>query len=482
MKTIVACLLVFTALAAKADKGYKLTFKVNGLKNDTVLLANYYGDKTYVQDTARLDNKGVAVFTSKKDLPRGIYMLVHKRKKLFEVIVVPGENFTIETDTADYFDKMKIKDSKENTLFYDYMKFLNGKGKLAIPLRDELQKLSKDKQTESPEYKATQAKMKALDTEVKTYISTTLAANSTTLFARFVKANQDIEIPEAPKLANGRTDSTFAYKYYKAHYWDNIDFTEDGLIRTPVFHGKLDNYMKKMTYQIPDSINESADVVCNKAKPSKELFKYCVWYITNQYETSQIMGMDAVFAHMVKQFYSYKQTPWIDSTTMFKITDKANKLEPILIGKKAPNVILKDSSGVIHNLYAVPNKYTVLYFFDPDCGHCQKVTPVLTAMYDSLKREGAEVFQVGSSSRAEYPKWTAFVKKLGMKGINVSDPDYQSNFRYEYDLQSYPQLFVLDKDKKIVGKKLAVEQLVDFLQRLNEIDKLRTAADKSKKK
>ena len=184
MKTIVACLLVFTALAAKADKGYKLTFKVNGLKNDTVLLANYYGDKTYVQDTARLDNKGVAVFTSKKDLPRGIYMLVHKRKKLFEVIVVPGENFTIETDTADYFDKMKIKDSKENTLFYDYMKFLNGKGKLAMPLRDELQKLSKDKQTESPEYKATQAKMKTLDTEVKTYISTTLAANSTTLFAR----------------------------------------------------------------------------------------------------------------------------------------------------------------------------------------------------------------------------------------------------------------------------------------------------------
>jgi thiol-disulfide isomerase/thioredoxin len=480
IKHFLLCLSVFITLNAKADKGYKLTFKINGLKNDTVLLANYYGDKTYVQDTAKLDAKGVAVFTGKKDLPRGIYMFVHKRRKLFEVIVVPGENFSIETDTLDYFEKMKIKDSKENTLFYDYMKFLNSKGKLAGPIREEMQKLGKEKTT-TEEYKTAQLKMKALDTEVKTYINATLTANNTTLFAHFVKANQDIDMPEAPLLANGRTDSTFGYRYYKAHYWDNIDFTDDGLIRTPVFHGKLENYIKKMTYQIPDSINVSSDIICNKAKPSKELFKYCVWYITNQYEQSQIMGMDAVFHHMVKNFYSYKQTPWIDSTTMFKITDKANKLEPILIGKKAPNVILKDFSGVVHNLYAVPNKYTVLYFFDPDCGHCQKVTPVLTAMYDSLKREGAEVFQVGSSLKAEYGKWTAFVKKLGMKGINVADPDYQSNFRYEYDLQSYPQLFVLDKDKKIVGKKLAVEQLVDFLQRLNEMEKAKLALEKKKK-
>jgi hypothetical protein len=70
-------------------------------------------------------------------------------------------------------------------------------------------------------------------------------------------------------LENGKKDSTFAYRYYKAHFWDNIDFSDDRMLRTPIFHPKVKQYMEKLTAQGPDyvdSINASADYLISKAK------------------------------------------------------------------------------------------------------------------------------------------------------------------------------------------------------------------------
>lgn len=456
------------ALAGGKD-GHKISFKIKGMKDSTAYLANYFGDKTYIQDTAKFDANGNAVFEGKKKLEEGIYMFVVNRKKLFEFMLT-DQVFSMETDTSDYIRNMKIKGSEENILFYNYLNFIDEKSKLAEPLRKSIEKLKADP-SKKEELKAEQAKIDAVDKEVKAYKLKFMQDHPNTFVTKVFKASQDPEIPETPILPDGKKDSTFAYRYYRAHYWDYIDFSEGRLIRTPIFHNKLDTYIKKMIPQIPDSINSAADLVVGKAKANPELYKYCIWYITNTYETSNIMGMDAVFVHMVKKYYSYTNTPWVDSTTMFKITDKAKKLEPLLLGKKAPNVICKDSLGIVHNLYSLPNKYVVLYFFDPDCGHCQKATPKLVDAYDRLKAKGVEVFSVGSSLRTEYPKWTKFIRDYKLKWICVADPDYQSNFRYEYDLQSYPQVYILDKEKKIIGKKLGTEQVEDFLDKVIERDK-----------
>ncbi len=376
----------------------------------------------------------------------------------------------METDSTDFVKNMKIKGSVENQLFYEYLSFIQDKGKEAEPLRKDIEKY-KDKPEDKEKLKEAQDKLNKLDKEVKEYKLKFMVDHKDSFVSKVFRASQEPEIPETPILPNGRKDSTFAYRYYKAHYFDYLDFSEGRLIRTPIYHNKLDTYLKKLTAQIPDSINASADYLVAKASASKELKKYTIWYITNNYETSNIMGMDAVFVHMVKNYYSYANTPWVDSVTMFKITDKAKKLDPILLGKKAPNVILKDSLGLVHNLYSVNAKYTILFFFDPDCGHCQKSTPKLVEAYDRLKLKGCEVFAVGSSTKDEYPKWKKFLRDYKMRGINVADPDYQSNFRYEYDLSSYPQIFILDKDKKIIAKKLGTEQIEDFIDKVNSNNK-----------
>ena len=117
-----------------------------------------------------------------------------------------------------------------------------------------------------------------------------------------------------------------------------------------------------MVLQIPDSLIPECDLLVAKAKANKETFKFMVWYLTNTHETSNIMGMDAVFVHLVNKYYTKELAYWVDDATLFKIQDRASILEPILIGKKVKNLILADSTDNYQSLYSINSKYTILYF------------------------------------------------------------------------------------------------------------------------
>lgn len=116
----------------------------------------------------------------------------------------------------------------------------------------------------------------------------------------------------------------WAYRYYKSHFFDNINFQDGWLVRTPIFSGKIEYYIKSLTKQIPDSVIVAADFLVEKAKANKELFKYVVSYITISYET---INMDAVFIHMGEKYYTKDQAYWLDEAQLVKIKNKVQKLK-----------------------------------------------------------------------------------------------------------------------------------------------------------
>lgn len=76
-------LLAFQTFAQKKADAYKLSFKVNGVHDTVCFLANYYGDKQYLKDTAICDSKGNFTFTGTEKLPGGVYLIVLPKKILF---------------------------------------------------------------------------------------------------------------------------------------------------------------------------------------------------------------------------------------------------------------------------------------------------------------------------------------------------------------------------------------------------------------
>lgn len=467
---ILSFLTIFAGYVSASESGYEIRVKVKGIRDSTCQLAYYFGDKQYIKDSAKADANGLFVFKGEEKLPGGIYMAVVPGKRYFEFIVDNIQKFSLETDTLNFIENMKVSNSSENSLFYDYLKWITAKGKEMEDLQKQAEIAKDDKKT----LEKIREKQKGIDSEVKAYKNKFISDNPKLLLSKVFLASEEPEIPEAPVI-NGKKDSTFPFRYYKSHFFDKVDMKDDRLLRSPVFGNKIKQYIEKLTLQVPDSISKAADYVIGLADPNGEIFKYLVYYITNSYEKSQIMGMDAIFVYMAKNYYLSGKAYWVDSTQLEKICDRVKALEPCLLGRKAnPMTGLLNEKIQYTSLNDIKNKFTIVYFWDPSCGHCQKVTPKLKEFYDANRRKlNLEILAV--YIEADTVEWFKYIKEKQLTWKNAADLTGTANFRRYYDIYSTPVIYLLDNEKRIIAKRIEVDQLEDFL---NNYEKGKIATNK----
>lgn len=462
MRLLTYLLLFVAGFSAQAQiTNYKYTFKIKGAK-DTIYLANYLGKQLYYNDTAYADKTGKFVFSKPREIKPGKFAIVQPGKMYFELLINEAA-FTFVGDTGDLIGGMKIENSVENKLFYDYIQLINNKKREIEPLNKKYQTAEKVKEKEE-----LLAQINAKNKEVTDFQAQIVKDHPTTLIAQIIKMSIDVEIPEAPLNEDGSKDSTFAYYYYRDHYWDNTNLANDALVRDPAYMKKLETYFDKIVLQHPDTLSLYADKLLAKMDDEGEMFKITVNWLINHYSKSKIMGLDAVYVHMAKNYYMTGRAYWADSSTVAKLTERVVALNPTLVGKKAPNLTLFDTTGNrLISLSSVKAKYTILYFWDSTCGHCKKATPKLKKIYEELHKYDVEVYAVGGE--LETDSWKKYIKANELPWINVSDtPERPNGFRTIYDIYAYPKVFLLDEDKKIIAKQIGVEQCGDIL-----LDKLK---------
>jgi thiol-disulfide isomerase/thioredoxin len=463
-------------LLNKNKSSYKISGEVVGLQDSTVMLAYYFGGKQYATDTAKVI-KGKFTFKGKKELKGGMYLIVLSDQQYFDIII-SDTHFSFKTDINDLVGAMSFKNSVENPPFYKYLTFISEMQKEVTPIREELETADEERK------KMLQESVSKIDNKVKTFRVNFIKNNSNKFFSKIVLATTEIEIPESPLDSTGKPDKTFPYKFYKKHFWDYIDFSDERMLRTPIFYNKMDQYLEKLTAKHPDSINVSSDVLIELSRANDEIFQYVVSYITSTYERSKIMGMDAIFVHMVETYYITNQCDWVDSTQLVKITDRAQKIAPNLIGRKASEFLdfygrpfMKDLDEKLHTLQEVNSKYTLLVFFGPTCGHCKKELPKIKHTLDSLLSINIDIKTFAVATEFDKGEWGKFINDQNINDwLNVADinhddegnPVASSDWRDKYDIYSTPVIYLLDKDKKILAKRISHKQIAEIVGRLEQ--------------
>ena len=159
----------------------------------------------------------------------------------------------------------------------------------------------------------------------------------------------------------------------------------------------------------------------------------------------------------------------------------ADRTRKSLIGKTGPNLIMQDQNLKPRQLYDIKNRYTILYIFDPDCGHCKEETPKLVSFYNKNKsRFDLEVYAVSADSSLS--KMKDYIRDMKMPWITVNGPrTYVGPYQDHYDAITTPALFILDNKKKIIAKKIPAEKLENFFLQYEKFQKA-TAPDKTKAK
>ena len=453
---------LFSVTSLAGQQGYAINLKITGAPESKIRLAYHLGNDQYIKDSTVTDLSGRCAFKGTTPLPAGVYMIVYPGNTFFEFLADKDQYFDIECSASDKNSLPVFRGSDENTRFIEYQKTWKTMQDEIILMNSDLKGLNPG----STEAAALRTKIAAQEKKMKVYLNEVYSQNRGMLLGAIARSLIPVENP-APDIPAGiaKRDSLirlYSYLSYKRTFFDNIDFSEQGLIRSPIIAARLDQFFRQVVVQMPDSINKEADRILEKSKADKDMYQYVAVWLFNKYAVSEIMGHDAVVVHLADKIYLSGEAPWAGEEYIKDLAKKVERLRPNLIGKQAPDLVMDSYAGRYVALYDVRAEFTILYFWEPDCGHCKEATPVLKEYYDENKENGIEVFAVCTQS--DKAKWEQYIREHKLNWINGWDPSRVTRFDILYNVDFTPIVYILDRNKKIIAKRLPVEKIGPFIE------------------
>lgn len=456
---------------AAAKDGYKIQLKFKDLKDSTYFLAHYFAKPLptiYKTDSGKLDKMGASVLKSDKKITGGMYLIMlSDRKTYFEFLLNNGDDIiiTIEDSKKLPSQGLSIQNSAENQSFIQYEEYVR---KVGEEHQELLTRLSKAKN--SVDSAAIKDKMTIKMKDLVNYRNDFSAKNPTSLLSKIFKG---LELPKVPEgkhyLPNGDEDKDYAYRYYKAHYWDNFDLKEGRLINTPIYDARITEYFEKLVIPVPDSVIKEADWILAQTRGTGDLFNYTLSWLANFSQESKVMGMDKVYVHLVDNYYEKGDASWLSNELLEKHRQHANDIRPNLVGKVGYDISMVDTSGNPVTVSKIQSKYKLIVIWDPTCGHCMKEIPALDSTYKADKLKARGVKMIGICAEQLEKPWKEFIVKHKLfDWIHIHDPERKSNYKSMYNARVNPTIYLLDEKGIIRGKSIDhsnITSLIDMLER-----------------
>lgn len=499
-KSFLAFILCFSSFFAVAQSGYEITINLKGCTDSLAYLTFYQFDKTLIKDTCTTIKDGKIVFKGKQKLDKGIYSLVSQKKAIYFDFFIDDATQKLELSSVanpNIGKELKAANSPLQNEFFNYIQFINQQNKDFMSYKGSRQFLTKK------DTLALREKEKEFEKNIVDFESNFVAAHKGTYISDVMNLKVEKTLKNVPKASNGRPDSLAVYNYYKKHYWDDVNFKDDGTVRNPFFHNKVKKYLESIVVANPDSISVEIDRIMAKTQPGSLMYKLLLAHFTYTYETSKIMGYDKVFVHMSDTYFKTGKANGIydDQDIVQKIVRRADKLKPLLLGTPAQDLSMikaedygkmkamgfedaKNSDEMtaiyyknvdaITKMYVklsdVKADYTVLVFWDVDCGHCQKEIPKLLEAYNEMVKEKVNVKVYSVYMQHEGDKYLKYIADNKLPFINVYDGAHYNNAIEKYDVYSTPVIYILDKNKIIRAKRIDADQvrpMIKLLQKQN---------------
>jgi thiol-disulfide isomerase/thioredoxin len=379
-----------------------------------------------------------------------------------------AQNFKIVADTNN-LTNYSIIGSVENDLFKEYSIAVNKIGGELTAIENKFKT-----STTAADSALYRTQYISKDKELKEQRTSFMKAHPKSMMSYLLNVMQRPEAPAIPVI-NGKADSLYPYYYVKNHFWDNVVFNDNRLIRTPFFEAKLDEYFKNYVARDADSIIEEVQYMLTVAKTGKEIYPFLLFKFTNKYISPEFMGQDKVFLHLYQIFFAKGDTVLLNDASKKSITERAYSMMANQLGLAAPALDINTIDDKPFSLYKTAAPYIFIAFWDPTCSHCKVEIPQLDSIYKaSWKKLGVQIVGVNINYK-EIPAWKKFLSENKIdnwfhvyqteaalnKEITNQKP---TTIRQLYDVFKTPTYYLLDANKRIIAKNLSLQQFDDFLK------------------
>ncbi|MGQ7869431.1 TlpA family protein disulfide reductase [Sunxiuqinia sp. sy24] len=456
----------FFVLLGLAQVGYSQSFSLQlsfpDQPNDTVVLAHYYNGQIYANDTLMLNQHGQSIIHKNDLRPQGIYVLFFNSRKQIDFLL--GEDQRMEISQQD--ETIQIKDAIESEWFQAYVDYLKARKKEAADIRKKLSEAGEHAELELQLKK----QLSELDAEIQQKWQAEAEKGTGSFYGKFMTSNRQLLANKADFPPEVQSNDSLlwicSYQFNKRHYWDYFDWLDPRMWRTPTIHSKLETYFNKVLIQHPDSVLPAAIEMIEASKTEPEIFQNLVSFLLNNSIQSNYLGMENVFVALAEKYYLSGQAFWASEKTLKTIRREVYFRKNNLIGATAKELLLPDEEGQYHSLHQQSTTYTVVVFWEPECGHCKQQIPELFEEV-FLKTDPSKLSVMAVYTQDNQEEWQHFIAEHELNGwLNLWDPDQLSNMQVNYNIRTTPMIYLLDRDKKIIAKKLTVDSLKKLLSNL----------------
>ena len=441
-----------------------MEFSVAGLnaKGQEAQLIGIFLDKKFLADSAIIGDNGKFAFRGDLLHSKGFYYVVLPGDIPIKLLLDLDQEFVFSADASNIDATANIEGSETLSLFYDD---LRGKGDLEKQYAPVAGKIAR-MQPNDPEFNATYSQFKQLSKQFEDKNKMLIEKYPDNFFAKFKIAGKNPELT-FPSLPTGELDVRKQTYDFRGHFWDDFDFSEPGLINTPAFSNKLNRYISELTPQNQDSIIKYTDELMRMAGNNDEYYKVISNWIALKYEPgkTKLMDGEAVYSHIILKYFTPERANWLDEVSISTLRKRAGEMSHSLLDMKAGNVTAKGMDGKMHTLFKSEAPVIIVFIYNPDCEHCEEETPLLIDFYNKWKNRGVEVFSIAANTTEE--EWKGFRSRFKLPWTDVFDVTNASWYP-KYFVDVTPELYVLDKNRKFVGKNLKVSQLETILNRINK--------------
>lgn len=400
-------------LFAAHRSGYDIHLTLSGASIGKVALGLQTTNDVVIIDSLPKINKGSYLFTGKKSLAPGQYTFIQNGRRLFNFLI----SFDQYTDLHFYTHvengrttNVKVQGDAENQAYLEFQRFIQDANRLPHLSQVDINRI--DHYT---------------DSVARRYPNTLLSIIA-----------HNISKPPLPQ-------------YMALH--------DRRVLHTSILPIRLQNFFTNIVPPQPELVIPQIDSILNRC--TDPLVKeWCGEFLLGYFFSSPIMGMENVAIHIAKK-YTEGQIQSSHPELIAELSSYVSFNEHSLVGMAAPELNLPDLDGNKRSLRDVGTAYTILLFYDEDCPICREEIPLIEQLYQQYKSRRVQVYAVYTQDR--YQAWREYALTLNSEWVHVWDPDFSSGFHKLYGVTGTPKIYLLDRNKTIVGRGIDASVLQQIL-------------------
>lgn len=442
---------------AQSPLNAHLSFELRDLPAGYVTLGYYLGGQAFRLDSTLLLTPGQAFQFDKKALKPGLYFLSAGSRRLLDFVVAsPADSFLIRGTLA----QAEVLGSEENQA---YFLFEQGRKQLEEKILAKTQMLQMVEQATKGQKEAVEPLQTDLEDLYKMGDSLAISFINEYESSLYAQMLRSVRPPIAPENVQHSGGSELLF-WQRVHYFDHTNFQDERLLHNHFWHTFFDGYFAQFVTPHPDSLLQSISEVLAKMPRNGLFYQFTVLRLTRFFEQNNAPGADRVFVYLVEKHLPKDRTPWLDLATLERLHYKADAHRPNLTGSLALNFELPDENGQVHSLYEVQAPITMLVFYSPLCEHCKDVMPKIYQTHLDYGPKGLKTVAVNTDQQHVY--WKKMVGQQSWNWLNLASPEGIEALEKQYSAVNLPVIYLLDRDKRILAKRVSAEQLGEMLSRM----------------